>query len=227
MPYGPCFDLFFFRAFTAQGRFVPINSERSWHEHDMGILKFLGVGKGPQKIEAAVVSASAVNLDRLVEVYGPEEILPDYTECLNAISGEIKKAGGRVAVVSGAGAVFFFPGDAKGRYAEDACRAAFAIRRRFDELNTENGRLGIVELRSIVGVNVGEIEVEKDRAAGTAIDVAAQVMSACDPMSEEVVVSQSVFRLLDMDKAYLKIKDAGGPLSPSLPTVYSLLHMSD
>lgn len=193
----------------------------------MGILRFFGVDKGPQKMEAAVVSASAVNLDRLVEVYGPEEILPDYTECLNAISGEIKKAGGRVAGVSGAGVVFFFPRDEKGIFAEAACRAAFAIRRRFDGLNTENGRLGIVELRTIIGVNVGEVEVEKERASGEAIDVAMQVMSACDPLSEEVVVSQSVFRLLDMDKAYLKVKDAGGLLPPSLPPVYSLLHMSD
>ncbi len=193
----------------------------------MGILKFLGVDKGPRKMEAAVVSSNAVNLNRLVEVYGPEEILPDYTECLNSISGELKKAGGTVAAVSGAGMVFFFPGDENGRYAEDACRAAFAIRRHFDALNTENGRLGIVELRSIVGVHAGEIEVEKNRAAGEAIDVAMQVMFLCDPASDEVVVSQSVFRLLDMDKAYLKVKETGGIHPPSLPPVYSLLHLRD
>ncbi len=193
----------------------------------MGILRFLGVGKGPQKMEAAVVSANAVNLDRLVEVYGPEEILPDYTECLNSISRDLKKAGGRVAGASGAGVVFFFPRDEKGMFAEAACRAAFAIRRHLDGLNTENGRLGIVELRSIVGVNVGEIEVEKERASGEAIDVAALVMSACDPLSEEVIVSQSVFRLLDKDKAYLKVKEAVGQQTPSLPPVYSLLHMSE
>lgn len=193
----------------------------------MGILKFLGVGKGPQKIEAAVVSASAVNLERLVEVYGPEEILPDYTECLNSITRDLKKAGGRVAAVSGPGVVFFFPRDEKGRYAEAACRAAFAIRRHLDALNTENGRLGVVELRAIIGVNVGEIEVERERATGTAIDVAMQVMSACDPLSEEVVVSQSVFRLLDKDKAYLKVKEADGRQTSSLPPVYSLLHMSE
>lgn len=193
----------------------------------MGILRFLGVDKGPQKMEAAVVSANAVNLERLVEVYGPEEILPDYTECLNSISRDLKKAGGRVAGASGAGVVFFFPRDEKGRFAEAACRAAFAIRRHLDGLNTENGRLGIVELRSIVGVNVGEIEVEKERASGEAIDIAARVMSACDPLSEEVIVSQSVFRLLDKDKAYLKVKEAGGQQTPSLPPVYSLLHMSE
>lgn len=193
----------------------------------MGILRFFGVDKGPQKMEAAVVSANAVNLDRLVEVYGPEEILPDYTECLNSISRDLKKAGGRVAGASGAGVVFFFPRDEKGRFAEAACRAAFAIRRHLDGLNTENGRLGIVELRSIVGVNVGEIEVEKERASGEAIDVATQVMSACDPLSEEVLVSQSVFRLLDKDKAYLKVKEAHGQQTSSLPPVYSLLHISD
>lgn len=193
----------------------------------MGILKFLGVDKGLQKMEAAVVSANAVNLDRLIEVYGPEEILPDYTECLNSISRELKKAGGRVAGVSGAGVVFFFPGDEKGRYAEDACRAAFTIRRSFDELNAENGRLGIVELRSVVGVHAGEIEVEKERARGQAIDLALQVMTLCDAATDEVIVSQSVFRLLDMDKAYLKVKEADGLHPPGLPPVYRLLHMSE
>ena len=193
----------------------------------MGILRFFGVDKGPQKMEAAVVSANAVNLERLVEVYGPEEILPDYTECLNSISRDLKKAGGRVAGASGAGVVFFFPSDEKGRFAETACRAAFTIRRHLDGLNTENGRLGIVELRSIVGVNVGEIDVEKERASGEAIDVAAQVMSACDPLSEEVIVSQSVFRLLDKDKAYLKVKEALGQQTSLLPPVYSLLHISE
>lgn len=193
----------------------------------MGILRFFGVDKGPQKMEAAVVSANAVNLERLVEVYGPEEILPDYTECLNSISRDLKKAGGRVAGASGAGVVFFFPRDEKGRFVEAACRAAFAIRRHLDGLNTENGRLGIVELRSIVGVNVGEIEVEKERASGEAIDVATQVMSACDPLSEEVLVSQSVFRLLDKDKAYLKVKEALGQQTSTLAPVYSLLHISE
>lgn len=182
----------------------------------MGILKVLQFRE--KKTRGTAVSVRFVNLETLVEGFGPENVLPVYTACLNMINAAIKKMGGRLGKVERGSMTVYFSGEG---HALKACRAAFLIRRHLEEMNTKNAMRKIADLKSAIGIHTGQIEALRE-ARGEGIEVARKVMEECDAWSDEILVTEDVVKEVGADKAYVKRREAPG----TLPPLYKLFHLN-
>lgn len=192
----------------------------------MVLLRLLRFDREPKKAKGTVVAVRFLNLATLIDRYFPEDILPGYTRCLNKINADIKKMDGKLAKVEGDLMDLYFQEKPGLDQAELACRAAFLIRKRLDELNEDHGRLGLGELKCAIGLHTGEIEITKDKVFGSAIEVAEAVTAECGSSSDDILISEDVFKALGQGRAYAKMKEPA-PGRQGLPPVYKLFHLDE
>src|SRR6516162_8836348 len=145
---------------------------------------------------------------------------------LDAASNAVTGLGGHVLKKLGDGlmALFGYP-QAEENDAERAVRAALAMQRALEELNTRNAGAGLPELVARIGLESGPVIVDAaGEVFGEAPNIAARVQAAAEP--ETVLVTSTVQRqiaglFIVEDKGAHELKGVPAPV-----TLYRILRVS-
>ena len=131
---------------------------------------------------AAILAADMVGFSRLME-HAEEAALATLTACRALIEELVVRHRGRVFGSAGDSVVAEFAS------AVEAVRAALAIQAAIAAINADHGRPGRVHYR--IGVNLGDVMVDRDNLLGDGVNVAARLEALADPGG--VLISGSAF----------------------------------
>lgn len=131
------------------------------------------VREGIQRRLAAILSADVAGYSRLMSADEAGTLAVLKTHRAEFIDPTIAKFGGRIVKLMGDGALVEFPS------VVDAVECAVAIQNGMDERNADVPKERRVEFR--IGINLGDIIIERDDIYGDGVNIAARLEGLADP----------------------------------------------
>lgn len=183
--------------------------------HIRNLLKLRS--KYDKKMTTSIIAIKFVNLDSMIDIYGPEKIMQDYTKCVKKIHNSTTKMEGHLGELTGNFMVLFFLEEENKNHAEKACRSELIIRQSINELNSLYNREGVQNLKVRIGIHTGEVIVSnKLKLLGEHVNIATKIMEECDPDKDEILVSETTMTMASDQINFLKKKH----LSINLPSLF-------
>jgi class 3 adenylate cyclase len=192
----------------------------------MNVLKriFKSHEKFSKKANCSIISISFVNLDTLVDLHEPLEIIEHYKLGLKKILYSVKKLGCHVGVLIGNYLLLVVLEEENENHAETAYKAAIIVQEHIRELNSYNIKKGLQKYKSVIGIHTGEILVSNEVqnpssdiiALGENINVCKKIMEQCEVEKNEILISETTVQAIDKKDIFIQKKT----LDINLPNLY-------